>query len=121
MSNYYPNSWNLGQQPPLPQTMQPIPNQPPEEKPHTVGFKTDEERVIFFQNVAELMFREGQIKKNTISAFMEHAAFETANFYLVKLMDKVKRPVPNSNNPRDPYNHIDDERATAIRPSSDIF
>jgi hypothetical protein len=61
--------------------MQPNPNQPPEDKPHAVGFKTDVERVIFFQNVAELMWRDGVIKRNTIPAFMGHAAFETANLY----------------------------------------
>ena len=50
-----------------PQQMQPNPpNQSPDEKPHAVGFKTDEERVIFFQNVAELMWRDGVIKRNTI-------------------------------------------------------
>ena len=59
-----------------PQQMQPNPpNQSPDEKPHAVGFKTDEERVIFFQNVAELMWRDGVIKRNTIPAFMEHARF----------------------------------------------
>ena len=91
-----------------PQQMQPNPNQSPDEKPHAVGFKTDEERVIFFQNVAELMWRDGVIKRNTIPAFMEHAAFETANFYLYKLMDKVKRPTIHGSNSRDPYNHLDD-------------
>ena len=110
-----------------PKQMQPNPNQPPEEKPHAVGFKTDEERVIFFQNVAELMWRDGVIKRNTIPAFMEHAAFETANFYLYKLMDKVKRPPLRGTNPRDPYNHLDDSNFddinnnTSPRPGSDIF
>ena len=54
------------------------------------------------------MWRDGVIKRNTIPAFMEHAAFETANFYLYKLMDKVKRPTIHGSNSRDPYNHLDD-------------
>ena len=63
-----------------PQQMQPNPNQSHDEAATRCLFKTDEERVIFFQNVAELMWRDGVIKRNTIPAFMEHAAFETGQF-----------------------------------------
>lgn len=97
------------------QPMQPVPNQAPEDKPHVVGFKTDEERVIFFQNVAELMFRDGVIKKNTISAFMQHAAFETANYYLYGLLNKARNKPLQAATGRghDPYNHIDDDATAA--------
>ena len=85
-----------------PQQIQPNPpNQSPEEKPHAAGFKTDEERAKFFQNVVELTWRDGVIKRNTIPAFMQLAVFATTNMCVAK----VKGPMLRAN-PRDPHNHL---------------
>jgi hypothetical protein len=92
------------------------PNQPSSKpKRHTVGFHTDEDRYIFFVNVAEMMFRDKILSSNSVSALLEHAAFETCNTYLYDLMRRVKErsaetgtnQIRDSHRPDPNYYHID--------------
>lgn len=61
------------------------------QKNHVVGFHTDDDRYTFFVNVAEMMYRDKIIKSNSVSALLQHAAFETCNTYLFSLMNRVKQ------------------------------
>ncbi len=85
-------------------------------KNHVVGFRTDDDRYTFFVNVAEMMFREGIIKNNSVSTLLQHAAFDVCNMYLFDLMNRVRKKqveeqtqMGQGQGPtRSPYYHIEE-------------